>query len=228
MKKQIAVLTALFLIFAFVSDAQYYPYSPYGRHRTRIRVRTSRPAPQMMQKQQKRPPFQPTVNISIGYGYPNLDKNQFEVFYDSYIGTATQSGPLTGSVDYQFSPYMSIGVMGIYGKVSAPYYNYNSLEISPAFTGSLENWSILLNLMSFIPSYNRHIEPYIRTAAGINNWNQNYLDEAGNKVINLSDPTEFAYQVSLGARFGLSKQAGFYVEAGYGKYILNGGLTLKF
>jgi len=229
MKKHIAVLTILFLFVAFVSEAQYYPYSPYGRPRMRVRVRPSRPMmapPRKITK--KRSPFQSTVNISLGYGFPNLDKNQLAVFANSYSGTTTQHGPITGSVDYQFSPNMSIGVMGTYGKVSAPYYDYNSSGTVPSFTGSLENWSIMFNLMSYFPSYNHHVEPYIRTAVGINSWNQNYLDPGGNKVIELTDPSQFAYQASLGARFNLSKQAGLYLEAGYGKYILNGGLAFKF
>jgi len=82
--------------------------------------------------------------------------------------------------------------------------------------------------MSFAPTYNNAIEPYVRTALGINNWTQNYLDQSGNKAANIPDPSELAYQVSLGARFNLSKGAGFYIEGGYGKYILTGGLTLKF
>jgi predicted porin len=133
-----------------------------------------------------------------------------------------------GAVDYQFSRNMSIGVMGTYGKVTAPYYDYSSATEVPSFTGSLENWSILLNVMSFMPTYNNSIEPYLRTAIGINNWTQSYVDPAGNKAADIPDPSQLAYQVSLGARFNLSKGAGFYIEGGYGKYILTGGLTLKF
>jgi hypothetical protein len=44
-------------------------------------------------------------------------------------------------------------------------------------------------------------------------------------TLNLPD---LAYQVGLGANFKLSPNAGFFIEAGYGKYILNGGLSLKF
>jgi hypothetical protein len=108
---------------------------------------------------------------------------------------------------------MSIGVMGTYGKVTAPYYDYNSNSATPTFTGSLENWSVMLNIMSLAPTYNNAIEPYVRTALGINNWTQNYLDQSGNKAANIPDPSELAYQVSLGARFNLSKVQDFILKA---------------
>ena len=219
--KKLTVLTTVFLLIAIASEAQVYHY---GRPRMRM---YRRPPPQR-QAPRRKPPFQPTVNFSFGYGLPNLDKEQFISFVNAYMGTVTQKGPFTGAVDYQFSRNMSIGVLGTYGKVTTPYYQYNSTGSTPSFTGSLENWSVMLNIMSCMPTYNNQIEPYIRTAIGLNNWTQNYLDESGNKAADLPEPSQLAYQVSLGTRINLSKGAGFYVEAGYGKYILNGGLTLKF
>ena len=208
---------------ATASEAQYYYYA-----RPRMGMRYRRPM-QQRETPPKKPPFQPTVNFSIGYGLPNLDKNQLAYFFNAYMGTSSQKGPFVGSVDYQFSRNMSIGVMGTYGKVTAPYYHYSAEpESPPAFTGSLENWSLMLNIMSYFPTYMKQLEPYLRTAIGINNWTQNYLDEQGNKAADIPDPTLLAYQVSLGTRINLSKGAGLFVEAGYGKYILSGGLTLKF
>jgi hypothetical protein len=220
--KKLTILTTVFLLFALASEAQYMYY--YTRPHARM---YRRPAPQR-KAPPERPAFQPTVNFSFGYGFPNLDKDQLVSFGNAYMGTVSQKGPFVGAVDYQFSRNMSIGVMGTYGKVTAPYYDYNSNSATPTFTGSLENWSVMLNIMSFAPTYNNAIEPYVRTALGINNWTQNYLDQSGNKAANIPDPSELAYQVSLGARFNLSKGAGFYIEGGYGKYILTGGLTLKF
>jgi predicted porin len=221
MKKCLPILTLLLSAITFAGKAQYY----YGEPRVRVHVHR-RPPPS--NQYPKHLPFQPTLNLSIGYGFPNLDKDQLAEFINVYKGSVTQKGPITGAVDYQFSRNMSIGVMGTYGKVSVPYYNYNSGSSLPAFTGSLENWSVMFDLMSFMPTYNRQLEPYLRTAIGINNWTQKYLDQQGNKAEELPEPDQLAYQVSLGTRINLSKGAGFFVEAGYGKYILNGGLTLKF
>lgn len=171
--------------------------------------------------------FQPRLNFSIGYGFPNLDKNQLAVFSHSYTGTASQNGPVVAAVDYQFSRYTSIGVMGSYGKVTMPYYDDAGNGTTPAFTGKLENWTIMFNLVNYFPSYNRSFSPYLRTAVGVNNWTQTYTDNAGAKAAEAPDPNMFAYQVSLGARINMSPNAGFFMEAGYGKYILAAGLQFR-
>jgi hypothetical protein len=173
-------------------------------------------------------PFKPVVYVNIGYGFPNLDKYALANFYNTYKGNiSTQTGPITGSIDYRFSRVTSLGVMATYGKVTVPYFNYNASN-SLAYTGSIESWAIMFNMVNYFSS-NTAVEPYLRTAAGFNNWtNQEYTDASGNKVAYASTPWQFAYQASLGARFKLSENAGFYLEAGYGKYIVNGGMSFKF
>lgn len=233
MKKHIAFLTVLFLTVSVLAEAQYYYHNPrprirYGRVYPRPPVVQQRIAPQQRPAPKTKPVFKPTLDFSIGYGFPNVDKNQLAGFYNSSMGSVSQSGPINAALDYRFSRNMSIGLLGTYGKVSAPYYNYVSDGISPDFTGTLENWSVMLNVMSYFPVQNRNIEPYIRTAIGINNWKQEYMDPEGNKAAVLPDPSLLAYQVALGTKINFSKAAGFFVEAGYGKYILNGGLTFRF
>lgn len=226
MTTKYSLIFLMFLMIGFGAEAQIYPYySP--RPSVRVQVRPSRPP---MRRQNPKPrliSFHPTVNVSIGYGFPNLDQNQFIEFSDAYRGDVNQAGVLTGSIDYQFSRYMSIGIMGTYGKISAPYY-YNYAASAPDFTGSLENYSIMLNLMNYFPSNSSKVAPYLRTAIGLNNWNQEYIRSSGEKMEGYPNPTQFSYQAALGARLNLSKNAGLYLEGGYGKYILNGGLTFKF
>jgi hypothetical protein len=174
------------------------------------------------------PKFEPSINLSFGYGFPNLDKDQLPDFYNLYKGSTTsQTGPITGAIDYRFSRNMSIGALVTHGNVSVPYYNYNDPS-APVFKGSLDNWSVMLNFMRYIQTAGK-ISPYLRTAVGINTWQQKYTDAAGNKVnMDTGEPSQLAYQVGLGADYYLSKNAGLFLEAGYGKYILHGGLTFKF
>ena len=189
-------------------------YGPGYRHRPR-------------QQQMDLPIFHPSVNLSFGYGFPNLDKDQLPDFYNLYKGTTTsQTGPVTGAIDYRFSRNMSIGVLVTHGKVSVPYYNYNETS-TPQLTGSLDNWGVMLNFMRYIQTTGK-ISPYLRTAIGMNTWQQNYTNAQGSKVNMDGTPSELAYQVGLGADFYVSKNAGLFLEAGYGKYILHGGLTFKF
>jgi hypothetical protein len=218
--KKIKWSLLILLVFACgAADAQF----GYGRVRMGGRMRMGGRSKQ--QQRPNLPKFDPSVNISIGYGFPNLDKSELAGFYGAYKGSASQTGPFMGSIDYQFSRFMSIGIMATHGKVSAPYYNYGST--TPAFTGNLDNWSVMLNIVRYIPG-GKVVSPYLRTAIGVNIWNEDYADVSGNKVAVAGDPFPLAYQASLGAKFNLSKSAGLFVEAGYGKYILNGGLSFKF
>ena len=187
----------------------------YGRSMSRY--------PSRRQKDPNEPKFNPIITASLGYGFPNLDANQLAGFYNYNRGNISQSGPMIGSIDYRYSRTASIGLMVMHGQVSAPYYDFPG---SQAFTGSQENWSIMVNMINYMPT-NTIVEPYVRTAIGVNAWNQNYVDGAGNKMGYVSEPGLFAYQVSLGANFKLSKITSFYTEAGYGKYILQAGLKFR-
>jgi hypothetical protein len=168
------------------------------------------------------------VNVSVGYGFPDLDRNYLPDFYGMSRGYSSQSGVITGAVNYQFSRKMSIGVMAAHGVVSAPYYDYYSSSPYPDFTGRLEAWSFMINLVRYIP-VSAVVTPYIRTAIGVNTWQQEYTDLNGNKVaVTTPDLPYLARQFALGARFRLAPRAGLFVEAGYGRYILNSGLSVKF
>ena len=170
--------------------------------------------------------FKPSVSLSVGYGFPNEDKLVLPQFTQSYMGSISQNGPITGSIDYHFTPGMSIGVLVTHGKVMAPYYDDSGpITPVPAFTGSLENTAVMINLVRYIPGAGK-VAPYFRTAIGLNIWNSNFVDNQGGKL----DPgqlPDLAYQVGLGAKFKMSKNSSFFVEAGYGKYILHGGLSIK-
>jgi outer membrane protease len=85
----------------------------------------------------------------------------------------------------------------------------------------------MLDFVRYIPVTGKVVAPYIRTAIGINIWDENYTDLSGNKINYTSSPSDLAYQISLGANFYIVKNTGLFIEAGYGKYILNAGLAFK-
>jgi hypothetical protein len=222
MKNQVIGFIILLVFVSAAADAQYYGGGIYMERGYR------RPPPPRYERRPKQPPFRPTVNLSFGYGFPNLDKNYLAQFSNAYQGNPTQqTGPVFAALDYQFSRSTSIGIMGSYGKVTMPYYDYSSNNGIPAFTGSLENYSILFNMVSYLPA-SRAVNPYIRTAIGFSSWTQDYSYPDGSKAAVVSNPTDLAYQVSIGARFNFSPNAGFFIEAGYGKYIGAAGLTFRF
>jgi len=169
--------------------------------------------------------FTPSLDVSVGYGFPNLDKYMLNDFYGYYSGSATQTGPIIANVDYHFNPRMAVGIMVNYGKVSRPYYNYGTGMQD--FTGSITNTAVLLNFTRYL-GMSQKIMPYTRTAIGFNTGQSKYVAADGSKFENTDDGTSLAYQVSLGVKFNVTQHGGFFIEAGYGKYIAAAGLSLKF
>lgn len=224
MRTKYLLLLITFLSVYSATNAQVFIDGRIGGRFGGGGYRTQRPRRTALKRNE--PKFEPVVTVSIGYGFPNLDKTQLADYYNYYKGTATQTGPVTGSIDYQFNRTTSIGLLVTHGTVNMPYYDYNNSS-APSMNGSLDNWSYMLNFVRYMPA-SKTVTTYIRTAIGINSWTQNFTDVSGNKVSPQTVPSDLAYQIGLGAKFRLSKNAGLFVEAGYGKYILHGGLSFKF
>jgi Outer membrane protein beta-barrel domain len=165
--------------------------------------------------------FKPEVYVSLGYGFPNVDAYQFSNdYYDGlYKGNVSQTGPFTGSIDYRYNRNNSIGIMATYGKVGVP---YNDIYNSYQGTINMETWSVLLNFMQYAPLSNS-ATLYFREAIGANINNVSYVGSLSNY-----EPDAFAYQLGIGAKFKLTDNVSFFTEAGYGKYILHGGLSFAF
>jgi hypothetical protein len=177
-------------------------------------------------KSSNQPKFTPIYHFSLGYGFSNLDKSQLINFSNLGLGISTQSGPIIGAFDCQYSRNAAIGLLISHEKVNGSYYDLNYIPSPLMATGSLDNWSIMLNMMNYMPA-GENISPFIRTAIGMNFWSQQYIDANANLIPVYSDPSQLAYQLSLGANIHLSKNTGILVEAGYGKYILHVGLTYQ-
>ena len=223
MKKKYALLFILSGLFLTTTYAQVIIGGRigggYGRGYGRIRY--SRGVGRRPQKsyKQKEPPFKPEVNVSIGYGFPNVDAYQFSDYAGLYRGNTSQTGPITGAFDYRYNRYNSIGIMATYGMLSLPYTDPNNNYQGKI---NLENWSVMLNIMQYSPLTNS-ATLYFHEAIGANINNTSYY---GN--VPLTSPSGLAYQLGIGAKFKITDNASFFAEAGYGKYILHGGLSFSF
>ena len=171
------------------------------------------------------PPFTPTIHFSLGYGFPNLDAGLLPEYYGYDKGTNHYTGPVYVALDYQFARMASIGIMVMHGQSNVSYYRYYSG--SPDMNGSLDSWSFLLNMVRYMP-VSKVVTPYVLGAIGVNAWKQDLTDVYGTKLVPPPLPSMLAYQVGLGVRVNLRKRAGLFAEAGYGKYVVNGGLTVRF
>jgi hypothetical protein len=218
-KRIVLPMLLVALLLSVIADAQYGRRPMYRHYRQRPYEDRDRP---------QLPSFKPSVNVSIGYGFPNVDESYLPDYYNTLRGGTSQWGPVTAAVDYQFNRRMSIGVLVTHGSVSAPYYNRVYSSSFPDFTAKFDNWSFMLDIVKYVP-VSAKIIPYTRIAIGVNSWKQSYTDIHGNAVpVEDADLPDLAYQAAIGVKFKMAKNAGFFAEAGYGKYILHGGLSLKF
>lgn len=214
MKKLVVMVVILFAVVEANAQFGGIYYTP--------RPRYARP----VQRNNDDDGFKPTLNLTLGYGFPNLDKNQLLDFSNSYKGSLSQTGPFMGSLDYQFKRNLSIGVLVTSGTVKRNY--YDDADGSLAFNGKLQNTAVMLNLVNYLPG-TRTVSPYFRAAIGGNIWTNNYtLTSDGSKLYDDGGLPDVAYQLSLGMKVNFTDKAGLFVEAGYGKYILAGGLAFKF
>lgn len=216
--KKIIPLLLLSAIFATTAWSQTIiierrPPVPHPQPRSRLR--------------ENLPPFQPSVHLSAGYGFPAVDTRYLPEFYGVGRGDAAQSGVVAGAVDYQFSRRMSIGVMVTHAAFSAPYYGYFSSTDLPDLTAHLDNWAFMISLTRYFPVSLRS-SLYLRTAIGGNSWQQEYTDASGNKVtVTGVDLPSLAHQLAFGMKFRVTRHAGLFIEGGYGKYIVRAGLSAK-
>jgi len=209
------LLFSFLLLAATVAESQVIVMDPAPRRAPlRQRMRTARA------------PFRPALSLSIGYGYPNLDRNYLPDYYGYSMGSISQTGVITGSVDYRLSRRMSLGVLVTHGTVSAPYYNFYTTSTLPDLTGKLDNWSVMLRWVRYFPVSLR-FTPYLATSLGVNIWKQDFVDPYGNKVaVSAADVPDLAYQGAIGARFSLIRHVALFTEVGFRKYIVRGGLSV--
>jgi hypothetical protein len=97
MKKQITLVSILLIFIAGAAEAQYYGGG--GVYMQRGYRRPPPPQQRRNPHRQKKPSFKPTVNFSMGYGFPNLDKDYLAEFSGLYKGTPVQTGPVTAALD---------------------------------------------------------------------------------------------------------------------------------
>lgn len=198
----------------------------FGRQRNSQRNQQNRNQNNRYQDTTK---FTPSIHFNFGYALPNLDKNTIlnNISTNYYIGNISTQNPINFGINYQFNRSSSIGLMATKASVNIPFYS-NISQANPDFVSNIDNWSLMLNYTSYFDTKSKVLTPYLKTAVGLNLWNQNSFDNNNNKLnINYNLP-DFAYQISIGTNIYINKNFGFFVEAGIGKYILNTGLSFKF
>lgn len=162
------------------------------------------------------------VSLSLGAGFPNLDTRYLPAFDGMSMSGATGSAVVSGSLTCRVTRRLEAGVTTTYGSVSASYSEPGSVGSAgfPGFSGKLEGWTIMATLQRTFPM-GRRVSAYIKTALGAHLWTQSYTEPGVS-----ADLPVLAKQVCGGVRLRCLRRAGLFVEAGYGEYVVLGGIFI--
>lgn len=162
--------------------------------------------------------------FSIQYGFPNTIKNSLETIFGFNQTNKKSFGPVSIAYEYHVNELMSIGASLSYGTYSADYKDVFGANV--AFKGTLRNTAILLQSTRYLESDNKALF-YGKGSIGINLWSGEYRRTDGTDFKNFNAPSPVGYNAVVGVKYGFSKSSFGYLEAGYGKYIVAAGLSLK-
>lgn len=176
--------------------------------------------------------------LSVGIGGPNLVKKLFELsatdgFSEEADAKVTGVGPYHVKYEYGVSKHIGIGLSA--GFVTVGYdrafqgYDYvNNVSVPAKETFSLTNF-VFVPRINFHMGSNKYVDPYFGLGAGYQLYNLKYTNTDPSGLSTFAFPASgLAMEVVFGTRIMFSQNLGIYIETGYAKSLMQGGLTLKF
>jgi opacity protein-like surface antigen len=170
--------------------------------------------------------------ISIGYGFPNIGKAIFNV-YDIYTDfKVTGFGPMHVKYEYGVSDKIGMGVSVniVSSKVSWIESGYGSNDSLSYEHRIKSNAYSILARMNIHFATQAKIDPYWGFGLGYSGRKYTYSSDDPNdlQVIALKNLIPIGFESTVGCRFYFTDNIGAYIEAGFSKSIVQGGLVAKF
>ncbi|MEO5643543.1 MAG: hypothetical protein ABIQ40_12760 [Bacteroidia bacterium] len=171
--------------------------------------------------------------ISIGYGFPNLGKSIFNTYNTYNDFKVSGFGPMHVKYEYGVSDKIGIGVSVniVTFKVAwteAPY-SYSDSTVAYEHRIKSSAYSALARLNIHFATQEK-IDPYWGIGIGYSGRKYTYSSDDPNYTsgIALTNPIPIGFESTLGCRFFFTENIGAYIEVGFSKSIVQGGLVAKF
>lgn len=169
--------------------------------------------------------------ISVGYGFPNIGKAIFNV-YDIYTDfKVTGIGPMHLKYEYGVSDKIGMGlsVNLVTSKVSWMEPGYYNDSISYEHRIKSTAYSILARMNIHFATQAK-IDPYWGFGLGYSGrkWTYSTDDPNDLNAVSLKNLIPLGFESTIGCRFYFTDNIGAYLEAGFSKSIVQGGLVAKF
>lgn len=178
------------------------------------------------------------IHFSYGYGQPRLDNKLFDYQKDSSIDFRVVGvGPFYWKTEYGLSRKLSVMLSVNYILYKAdwkwlrPDVFYDSLDLPFRYGTKLHDLSANLrfNYHLFV---NKEWDVYIGGGVGynyfINKDFTSYLPDDTLFQAHFKLPYPVSYEMTLGVRYFFLTRTAFYLEAGLGKSLVQGGFVFKF
>ena len=170
--------------------------------------------------------------ITVGYGFPNVGKSVLKT-YESYAGYKVSGfGPLSVKGEYALSDKIGFGLSVNYVSFAATWIEDGTdaagNTIPYTYTFSRSSVSVL-GRMNIHFATSEKLDPYWGVGAGYRTGSYKFTSNDPFYTGNITFPTiPFGFETTIGLRYYFSDNIGAYVEMGYAKALIQGGLALKF
>ncbi len=159
--------------------------------------------------------------VSIGYGFPNLNKSLFKAF-DTYTEfKVTGIGPLHLKAEHAITDNFGIG-LSINGVSSTMSYKDASYSYKYAWTSVKFNARFNYHFVS-----SETFDPYIGIGAGYG-FASGKWSGTGTSNTTIKNPLAIGFEGTAGCRYYFSPNIGAYAEIGLAKSVMQAGLCFKF
>lgn len=176
------------------------------------------------------------IHFSYGYGQPRLDNKLFDYQKDSTDFRVVGIGPFFWKAEYGLSRKLSVGISAAYILYKAdwkrqrpdPLYGFDL-----PFTYGTRLHDISANLrLNYHLFVNKDWDVYLGGGVGYNYYiNQDFTTYKPDDTLfnaQFKIPYPVSYEMTFGVRYYFLTRTAIYLEAGYGKAVLQGGFVFKF
>ncbi len=176
------------------------------------------------------------IHMSYGYGFPRLDNSRFDFHKDKNNFRVVGVGPFIFKAEYGLTRELSVGISATYIKYRSDWQelrfdDFHNRDLWTTYGTVAEDLAIMLRF-----NYHYRVTPrsdlYIGGGMGYNMWTEEDVlpGRADDSTFNsfFKVPGATAAELTLGYRYYFRQRNAFYVEAGYGKSIVQAGFVFKF
>ncbi len=176
------------------------------------------------------------IHFSYGYGFPRLDNKRFDRWKDAVEYRVVGVGPLIFKAEYGLTRQLSLGLSATYIKYTSDFEQlkfdeYHQRNLFVKYGTVVDDIALMLRL-----NYHWRVTPrsdiYMGGGMGYNIWKvedfTKYPPEDTTFNSFFKKPSGIAAELSIGYRLYFRERNAIYIEAGYGKSIVQAGFVFKF